>query len=77
MQPLNVKTEDASAPDQAQQPTAEPDQQTQSKGPLSGMVSMARGVLGRRQTGEAPPSDSNGAPGQPSTANDASPVNNV
>ncbi|CAE6420710.1 unnamed protein product [Rhizoctonia solani] len=82
MQPLNVKPEEPSAPAeqaQQQQPAAEPEQQMQSKGPLSGMVSMARGVLTRKQTAEAAPAggaEATAATAGQSTTAATSPTNN-
>ncbi|KAL5641507.1 hypothetical protein ACGC1H_001853 [Rhizoctonia solani] len=77
MQPLNSKPEESSTPaEQAQQPAAETEQQMQSKGPLSGMVSMARGVLTRKQTGEVAPAGESAAAAQ-SAANTTSPTNNA
>ncbi|KAG8691968.1 hypothetical protein FRC11_000842 [Ceratobasidium sp. 423] len=80
MQPLNIKSEDPSAPpDPAQQPAAETEQQMQSKGPLSGMVSMARGVLARKQASEATPavgSVESPTAAERSTPNATSPTNN-
>ncbi|CAE6524138.1 unnamed protein product [Rhizoctonia solani] len=80
MQPLNIKPEDPSAPPgPTQQPAAETEQPMQSKGPLSGMVSMARGVLARKQTSEAAPAigsaESTAAAGQ-SAPNPTSSTNN-
>ncbi|KAJ1311694.1 hypothetical protein OPQ81_010167 [Rhizoctonia solani] len=82
MQPLNIKSEESSAPaEQTQQPAAETEQQMQSKGPLSGMVSIARGVLARKQTGEAAPAasstESTTAAGEPIPTNTTSPTNNA
>ncbi|KDN42948.1 hypothetical protein RSAG8_06474, partial [Rhizoctonia solani AG-8 WAC10335] len=80
MQPLSIKPEEPSVPaEQAQQQAAEVEQPMQSKGPLSGMVSMARGVLARKQTSEVAPAggaESTAAAGQPTT-NTTSPTNNT
>ncbi|CAE6429057.1 unnamed protein product [Rhizoctonia solani] len=82
MQPLNVKSDSTTAPtEQAQQPASETEQQMQSKGPLSGMVSMARGVLTRKQTAEVAPAvgstESTAVTGQSVTTNITSAANNA
>ncbi|CAE6411107.1 unnamed protein product [Rhizoctonia solani] len=81
-QPLNVKSEiTASSTEQAQQPAGENEQQMQSKGPLSGMVSMARGVLTRKQTADVAPVVSSAEPTatteQSVTTNTSSAANNA
>ncbi|KAF8679528.1 Zinc finger, C3HC4 type (RING finger) [Rhizoctonia solani] len=82
MQPLNVKPDGSTAPaEQVQQPTNETEQQMQSKGPLSGVVSMARGVLTRKPTTEAAPAvdstESTAVAGQSDTPNATSATNNA
>ncbi|KAH7345242.1 hypothetical protein B0J17DRAFT_712848 [Rhizoctonia solani] len=82
MQPLNIKPEEPLAPvEQAQQPIVEAEQPMQSKGPLSGVVSMARGVLTRKQTAEVAPaansSESTAAAEQSTPINTTSPTNNA
>ncbi|CAE7157808.1 unnamed protein product [Rhizoctonia solani] len=79
-QPLNIKPEDPPAPvEQVQQPATETEQQVQSKGPLSGVVSMARGVLTRKQTGEVAPTNNaeSGATAGQSNISTTSPTNNT
>ncbi|CAE6506870.1 unnamed protein product [Rhizoctonia solani] len=80
MQPLNIKPEEPPVPvEQTQQPVVETEQPMQSKGPLSGVVSMARGVLARKQTAEAAPamgSAESTVAAEPS-ANTTSPTNNT
>ncbi|QRW04963.1 Zinc finger, C3HC4 type (RING finger) protein [Ceratobasidium sp. AG-Ba] len=78
MQPLNMKPDDTT-PDATSPTTNELEAQMQSKGPLSGMVSIARDMLGRKPATESSvhgEADTETA-GQPATNNATSASNNA
>ncbi|KAG8747209.1 hypothetical protein FRC10_001825 [Ceratobasidium sp. 414] len=74
MQPLNTKPVDTPSTETASPAANEQEPQVQPKGPLGGMVSIARDMLGRKSTTESPIEANAGAPGQ-STANNTTPNN--
>ncbi|KAG8693979.1 hypothetical protein FRC08_008773 [Ceratobasidium sp. 394] len=74
MQPLNVKPDDTPSTETASPAANEQDPQVQSKGPLGGVVSIARDMLGRKSATESPVEANTGAPGQ-STTNNTTPNN--